>query len=51
VGVGWSREGGRWQRCGFNALVLAREGRQWDEALSEDEAEVVSSSWLHGKEA
>jgi hypothetical protein len=32
-------------------LVLAREGRRLDEALSKDEAEATSSSWLHGKEA
>jgi hypothetical protein len=38
---------GRW--CGFNASVSAREGRQRDEALLEDEAEAVSSSWLNGK--
>jgi hypothetical protein len=37
--------------CRFNASVLAREGRRQDKALSEDEAEAVSSSWLNGKEA
>jgi hypothetical protein len=50
VGVGLSGEGGRRWWCGFNALVSAREGRQQDKALSEDEAEVASSSWLHGKD-
>jgi hypothetical protein len=49
VGVGQSEKGGqrRWSR--FNASVLAREGRRWDEALSEDEAKAASLSWLHGK--
>jgi hypothetical protein len=43
VGVGLPEEGGRGQWCGFNALVLAREERWWDEALSEDKAEAASS--------
>jgi hypothetical protein len=50
VGVGQPVEGGRQRWCRFNASVLAREGRQWDEALSEDEAEAASSFWLNGKE-
>jgi hypothetical protein len=50
VGVGLSREVGRWRHCGFNASVLAQEGRRWDEALPEDKPDVVSSSWLHEKE-
>jgi hypothetical protein len=49
--IGRSRMGGRRWWCGFNASILAREGRRWDEALSKDEEEVASSSWLHGKEA
>jgi hypothetical protein len=49
--VGLSRESSlRWW-CGFNALVSVREGRRWDKALSEDETEPTSSSWLNGKEA
>jgi hypothetical protein len=51
VEVGCSRVGGLQRWCRFNALVLAREGRQRDEALPEDEAEAASSSWLNGKEA
>jgi hypothetical protein len=44
-------EGGwRWW-CGFNASVLAQEGRQHDEALTENETETTSSSGLHMKEA
>jgi hypothetical protein len=42
--------GGRWRWCRFNDSVSALEGRRWDEAVSEDEAEAASSSWLHGKE-
>jgi hypothetical protein len=34
----------------IQCFVSAREGRRWDEALSEDKAEVASSSWLHEKE-
>jgi hypothetical protein len=50
VGVGLSGEGGlRWW-CGFNASILAREGRRQNKALPKDEAEAVSSSWLHRKE-
>jgi hypothetical protein len=44
VGVGRSGEGNLWRWCIFNASVLAREGRQQHKALSEDEAEAVSSS-------
>jgi hypothetical protein len=44
VGVELSREGGRQRWYGFNALVLAREGRRWDKALLEDEAEAARSS-------
>jgi hypothetical protein len=51
VGVGRSGEGGRRWWCGFNASVLTRDGRRWDELLSEDEVEAASSSWLNGKEA
>jgi hypothetical protein len=51
VGVTQCTEGRLWRRCRFNASVLAQEGRQWDKVLSEDEAEAVSSSCLHGKEA
>jgi hypothetical protein len=50
VGVGQSGEGSlqRWRE--FNASVLARDERQRDKALLEDEAEAASSSWLNGKE-
>jgi hypothetical protein len=49
VGVVWYGEGG-WRRwCGFNILVSARERKRQDEALTEDEAETASFSWLHGK--
>jgi hypothetical protein len=51
IGVGRSGEGDRWWRCGFNASVLAREGRRRDEALPKDEAEAASSSWLNREEA
>jgi hypothetical protein len=51
VGVEWFVKGGQRQWYIFNASVLAREGRQRDDALSKDEAEAVSSTWLHGKEA
>jgi hypothetical protein len=44
VRVGLSGEGGRQRWCGFNASVLTREGRQLDEMLLKDEAEVTSSS-------
>jgi hypothetical protein len=50
VGVERSGEGGQWRWCRFNTSVSAREGRRQDEASLEDEAEVVSSSWLDGKE-
>jgi hypothetical protein len=43
------RVGGRWRRCRFNASILAQEGKRWNEALPEDEAEVANLSWLHGK--
>jgi hypothetical protein len=49
VGVEWFEEGGQRRWCGFNTSVSAREGRRRDEALSEDEAEAASSSWLNGK--
>jgi hypothetical protein len=42
-------EGGLLWWCGFNALVLTREERRWDEALPEDELERVSSPWFNGK--
>jgi hypothetical protein len=51
VGVEWSGEGSRWWCCGLNASVSTREERRWDEAVLEDEAEAVSSSWLHEKKA
>jgi hypothetical protein len=44
VGVRRSGEGSQWRWCRFNASILAREGRRCDEALSEDEVEIVSSS-------
>jgi hypothetical protein len=44
-------EGGRQRWCGFNASVLAREGRGRDGALSKDKTKAVSSSWLNWKEA
>jgi hypothetical protein len=47
----WSREGSLWGWCEFNASISAREGRQRDRVLLEDEAEAVSSSSLNGKEA
>jgi hypothetical protein len=49
--VGRSEEGSVWRWCGFNASVLARDGRRRDKALPEDEAEAGSLSWLNGKEA
>jgi hypothetical protein len=49
MGVGWFEKGGRRRWCGFNGSVLAREGRQWDKSLPEDEAKATSLSWLHGK--
>jgi hypothetical protein len=45
-----SVEGDRRQRCGFNASVSPREGRRWDEALSEDEVKAASLSWLNEME-
>jgi hypothetical protein len=45
------KEGSRWWWCGFNASISARERRRRDEALSEDETDAVSSSWLIGKKA
>jgi hypothetical protein len=50
VGVGQSGEGDRRRWCRFNASISAREGRQQEEVLPEDEAGAVSSFWLHGKE-
>jgi hypothetical protein len=50
VGVGRSGEGDRRRWCVFNTPVLDREGMRWDEALSEDEVDAASSTWLHGKE-
>jgi hypothetical protein len=50
VGGGLSREGVQQWGCRFNTSISAREGRRRDEALLEDEAGSVSSSWLHGKE-
>jgi hypothetical protein len=41
-GVEWFGEGSRRWRCGFNASVFARERRQRDEALLEDEVKVAS---------
>jgi hypothetical protein len=51
VRVGRPGVGSLQQWCGFNTSVLTREGRRWDEALSEDETEAVSLSWLNEKEA
>jgi hypothetical protein len=51
MGVSQFEEGGRWWWCGFNALILAREERQHDETLLEDEAEATSSYLLYGKES
>jgi hypothetical protein len=51
VGVSRTRKGSLQRCCGFNALALAREGRQRDKTLLKDEAEAASSSWLNGKEA
>jgi hypothetical protein len=51
VGVGQFGEGSMLWWCRFNASVLAREGRRWDEALPKDEAEAASLSWFNGKEA
>jgi hypothetical protein len=50
---GWesrrSEKDGLRQWCRFNALVLARDGRQRKEALLEDKTNTPSSSWLNGK--
>jgi hypothetical protein len=43
--------GGRWRYCRLNASVSTRDGRQWDEVLSENKMEAASLSWLYGKEA
>jgi hypothetical protein len=51
VGLRLFREDGRWGLCRFSALFSTREGRRWDEPLLKDEAETVSSSWFHAKEA
>jgi hypothetical protein len=51
VEVEQSEEGGQQWRCRFNISVLAQEGKRWNEALPDDEAEVATSSWLYGKEA
>jgi hypothetical protein len=50
VGVGQSGEGGLLWWCGFNASILARDGRCRDEALPKDEAEAAISSWFNEKE-
>jgi hypothetical protein len=50
VGVDWSREGSLRRMCGFNASVLALDGRRRDKALPENKAEAMSSSWLNEKE-
>jgi hypothetical protein len=50
VGVGLFWESDRWRWCEFNVLILVQEGRRHDKALSEHEAEIVSSYWLHRKE-
>jgi hypothetical protein len=44
VVVRLSEEGDRWRWYRFNAMVLAREGRQRDKALLKDEAEIANSS-------
>jgi hypothetical protein len=51
VGVERFEEGGLLCWCGFNTSVSARQGRRWDEALPEDEAEAMSLSWFNGNEA
>jgi hypothetical protein len=51
VKVRQSAEGDLRRWCGFNVSVLARDGRRRNEALSKDEVEAVSTSWLNGKEA
>jgi hypothetical protein len=51
VGVEQSGEDSLRQWCGFNASVLAREGRRQEKTLPEDDAEAASSSWLNEKEA
>jgi hypothetical protein len=35
--------------CEFNASVSAREGRQRDKVLQEDETDAATSSWLNEK--
>jgi hypothetical protein len=50
VRVGQSGEDSLQWWCKFNISVSAREGRRWDKALSKDEAEAASSSWLNEKE-
>jgi hypothetical protein len=42
--IGLSGESGRHRCYGFNTSVSVREGSRWDKALSEDEAETISSS-------
>jgi hypothetical protein len=44
VEVGQFEEGGQRRWCGFNDSVSARERRRRDKALSENEADAVSSS-------
>jgi hypothetical protein len=51
VGVGRFGEDGLLWWCRLNASILDQGARRRDEALSEDEADVASSSWFNGKEA
>jgi hypothetical protein len=49
VGARRFREGSVQWWCGFNASVSAREGRQRDKVLQEDETDAATSSWLNEK--
>jgi hypothetical protein len=51
IRVRLSEEGGQRRWYGFSASVSARKGRRRDVALSEDEADAASLSWLHEKVA
>jgi hypothetical protein len=49
VWVKLSGKGGWQQCCRFNASILSRDERWWDQTLNEDEANAVNSSYLNGK--
>jgi hypothetical protein len=51
VGVGLSGKYGGRRWCIFNASILTRAKRRWDEKLPEDEEAATSSYWLYGKKA